>query len=65
MEKVIMIAICIIAFFALIGYIFSSKEEDRWENAAAGGISGLMFIVSMIPTVLFIVFIVYCVKSCS
>lgn len=60
-----MIAICIIAFFALMGYIFSSKEDDRLENAAVGGISGIMFIVSMIPTVLFIVFIVYCVKSCS
>ena len=38
MEKVIMIAICIIAFFALMGYIFSSKEDDRLENAAVGGI---------------------------
>ena len=31
MEKIITIAICIIAFFALLGYIFSDKDEDRVE----------------------------------
>jgi FtsH-binding integral membrane protein len=65
MEKIITIAICIIAFFALLGYIFSDKDEDRVENATAGGISALMYLISLLPTILFIAFIVYCVKSCS
>ena len=65
MEKIITIAICIIAFFALLGHIFSDKDEDRVENAKVGGISALMYLISLLPTILVIAFIVYCVKSCS
>ena len=51
MEKIITIAICIIAFFALLGYIFSDKDEDRVENAKVGGISALMYLISLLPTI--------------
>lgn len=65
MGKVITIAIFIIAFFALLGYISSEKEEDRIENAKIGGMSAIMYLISLLPTILVIAFIVYCVKSCS
>ena len=65
MKTAFIIAICIIALFSLGGYIFSPKDEDREEQAKVGAIAGVMWIISILPSVLMIAFIVYCVKSCS
>lgn len=63
--EVFLFTIGIVVLFALIGYIFASKDENPAENAKLMGIGAIFLILQMLPAVIFITFIVLLVKSCS
>ena len=63
--KALLFTIGIVVIFALIGYIFSSKDENPAENAKLMGIGAICLILQMLPAAIFVTFIVLLVKSCS
>lgn len=54
----------IIVAFAIIGFIFS-KDGEREDNAKLGAAIGGGFIVSLLPTIIIIFFVVLLVRACT
>jgi len=63
MGTIILIVICIIVGFAILGFLFSPTGEKE-DGAKTGAAVGCSFISSIAPTVIIIVFVVLIVRSC-
>lgn len=56
--------IIIIVGFAILGFIFS-KDGEREDNAKLGATIGGGLIVSLLPTIIVIFFVVLLVRACT
>ena len=65
MGTIFSIIIGVVVLFVFCGYIFSPKDLDPEENAKLSGMAAIYVILSMLPAILGIAFIVFIVKSCS
>lgn len=65
MGTIFSIIIGVVVLFVFCGYIFSPKDQDPEENAKLSGMAAIYVILSMLPAILGIAFIVFIVKSCS
>lgn len=63
MDIIFGIIIGFIVICALLGFFLSDDKPE--ENAMAGAIAGFSFILSLLPTIVGIVLVVLCVKSCT
>lgn len=64
MSIILKIALGFIVVCALLGYFLSSDDKPE-ESAMAAAVAGFSFILSLAPTIIGIVLVVLCVKSCT
>lgn len=64
MGTFIIIVICVIIGFAIIGFLFS-KDGEKEDGAKTGAILGVSLITSLLPTIIGIALIVFFVKACT
>lgn len=56
--------VIIVIAFAVLGFLFS-KDGDREDGAKMGAVSGLGLVISLLPTIIVIFFVVLLVRACA